>query len=279
VPGRVFDGLSAAGERCGAVAGIHAASTVYATGSGYHGRPTSMDHRMLSRLPPVTQALLIANVALFLLQLMLGDATFAPFMLWPPSALGFDPFSPGQNFQVWQLLTYGFLHGGFAHLLFNMLALYMFGAPLELTWGPRRFLAFYLISVAGAGLCQLLVGWWTVSSGGIAYPTVGASGGVFGLLMAFGLLFPNQRVMLLFPPIPMKARTFVIVIGAISLLMGLTGGWGLRPGEPGIAHFAHLGGMLFGWLVIRYWRGQPPFGGGGRRPPPRGGGSHLRRVK
>src|SRR5690606_27283557 len=102
------------------------------------------------------------------------------------------------------------------------------------------------------------------------YPTIGASGGVFGLLLAYGMLFPNQRVMLLFPPIPMKARTFVIVFGVIELMLGITG-W-----QPGVAHFAHLGGMLFGWLVIRYWRGQPPFGGG-RRPPR--GPSHLRRVK
>jgi Uncharacterized membrane protein (homolog of Drosophila rhomboid) len=227
-----------------------------------------MEPRMFARLPPVTKALLIANVVAFLLQLVLGDATFSPFMLWPPQ--GFDPFSPAQNFQPWQLLTYGFLHGSLGHLFFNMLALYMFGAPLEATWGPRRFLAYWLIAIAGAGLCQMLVGWWTVSSGGQPYPTIGASGGVFGLLLAYGMLFPNQRVMLLFPPIPMKARTFVIVFGVIELMLGITG-W-----QPGVAHFAHLGGMLFGWLVIRYWRGQPPFGGG-RRPPR--GPSHLRRVK
>ncbi len=224
---------------------------------------------MFSRLPTVTRALLIANVAVFLLQMM-DQASFAPFMLWPPSDMGFDPFSPGRNFQPWQLLSYGFLHGSLGHLLFNMLAVFMFGAPLEQTWGARRFLAFYLVCVAGAGLCQLVVGWWTVSQGGDAYPTLGASGGVFGLLLAYGMLFPNQRVMLLFPPIPMKARTFVIVFGAMELLLGFTG-W-----QPGVAHFAHLGGMLFGWLVIRYWRGQPPFGGP-RRPP--GGPSHLRRVK
>jgi membrane associated rhomboid family serine protease len=213
---------------------------------------------MFPRLPPVTQALLIGNVVVFLLQLLLGDDTFAPFMLWPLS--DFDAFSPGQNFQIWQLLTYGFLHGGFSHLLFNMLALYMFGGPLEQTWGNKRFLTYYLVCVAGAGLCQLLVGWWMVSNGGDPYPTLGASGGVFGLLLAFGMLFPNQRVMLLFPPIPMKARTFVIVFGALELIMGFTG-W-----QPGVAHFAHLGGMLFGWLLICYWRGQPPFG---KRKPPR----------
>jgi membrane associated rhomboid family serine protease len=213
---------------------------------------------MFPRLPPVTQALLIGNVVVFLLQQLLGDDTFSPFMLWPLS--DFDAFSPGQNFQIWQLLTYGFLHGGFSHLLFNMLALYMFGGPLEQTWGNKRFLTYYLVCVAGAGLCQLLVGWWMVSNGGDPYPTLGASGGVFGLLLAFGMLFPNQRVMLLFPPIPMKARTFVIVFGALELIMGFTG-W-----QPGVAHFAHLGGMLFGWLLIRYWRGQPPFG---KRKPPR----------
>ena len=218
---------------------------------------------MQSRLPPVTQALLIANVALFLLQSLLGPATFEPFALWPPTGL-FDPFSPGQNFQPWQLLTYGFLHGSLGHLLFNMLALYMFGAPLELTWGEKRFLTYYLVCVVGAGLCQLLVTAWAGEYG----PVLGASGGVFGLLLAYGMLFPNQRVMLLFPPIPMKARTFVIVFGLMELVLGFTG-W-----QPGVAHFAHLGGMLFGWLLIRYWRGQPPFNKrGGGRP------NHLRSVK
>ncbi|MCW0378732.1 Rhomboid protease GlpG [Xanthomonas sacchari] len=215
---------------------------------------------MFPRLPPVTKALLIANVVVFLLQqpFLLGDATFEPFKLWPIGV--FDAFSPGQNFQLWQLLTYGFLHGSFSHLFFNMLALYMFGGPLEQTWGEKRFLTYYLVCVAGAGLCQLLVGWWMLSNGNEPYPTLGASGGIFGLLLAFGMLFPNQRVVLLFPPIPMKARTFVIVFGALELLMGFTG-W-----QPGVAHFAHLGGMLFGWLMIRYWRGQPPFG---KRKPPR----------
>jgi membrane associated rhomboid family serine protease len=163
-------------------------------------------------------------------------------------------------FLPWQLVTYAFLHGSFAHVGFTMLALLMFGAPLEYTWGNRRFLAYFLVCIAGAGVCQLAVGSWTVAHGGGAYPTIGASGGVFGLLFAYGLLFPNQRVMLLIPPIPMKARTLVIVYGAIELFLGATGL------QPGVAHFAHLGGMLFGWLLIRYWRGQPPFG---KRGPPR----------
>src|SRR5690606_6546565 len=163
----------------------------------------------------------------------------------------------------WQLLTYGFLHDprNLFHVVFNMLALLMFGAPLEYTWGPRRFLQFFLVCVGGAGLCQLVVSSWMMAQGTDAYGTLGASGGVFGLLLAYGMLFPHQRVMLLFPPIPMKARTLVIVYGAIELLLGFTG-W-----QPGVAHFAHLGGMLFGWLLIRHWRGQPPFGRGGPRGP------------
>ncbi len=158
----------------------------------------------------------------------------------------------------WQLLTYGFLHEGFQHLFFNMLAVFMFGAALEHTWGEKRFLTYYLVCVAGAGVCQLLVS-WLLSSG---TPVLGSSGGVFGLLMAYGMLFPDERILLVFPPIPMKARTFVILYGVIELLMGITGI------QPNVAHFTHLGGMLFGWLLIRYWRGQPPFGGSGRKPKP-----------
>lgn len=214
---------------------------------------------MFSNLPPVTKALLIANAVVFLLQAVLGNVTMAPFMLWPLGSSG-DAFGTSE-FLPWQLLSYGFLHGGIGHLLFNMLALLMFGAPLEHTWGPRRFLIFYLTCVVGAAACQLLVGMWLMSEGREAYPILGASGGIFGLLLAYGMLFPNQRIMLLIPPIPMKARTLVIVYGVIELLMGISGTL------PGVAHFAHLGGMLFGWLLIRYWRGQPPF----RKRPPSGG--------
>jgi len=224
---------------------------------------------MLRNLPPVTKALLIANAGVFLLQKLLGSVAFAPLMLWP---LGMDAYIQAAGvpgFQPWQLLSYGFLHGNLAHLLFNMLALVMFGAQLEYTWGQKRFLTYFLVCVAGAGLCQLGVVSWTLAQGGMPYPTVGASGGVFGLLLAYGMLFPHQRVMLLIPPIPMKARTLVIVYGAIELYMGITGT------QSGVAHFAHLGGMLFGWVLIRYWRGQPPFGGGRRRGP---GGPQVRRF-
>ena len=211
-------------------------------------------------LPRVTQALLFANIAGFLLQALLGDGRMAALMLWPLGGDVYNPAGMAPAFLPWQLLSYGFLHGGFGHLAFNMLALVMFGAPLEHTWGERRYLAFYLVCVAGAGLCQLLVGSWAVANGAGPYPTIGASGGVFGLLLAYGMLFPNQRVMLLFPPIPMKARTLVILYGLFEFGLGVSGL------QPGVAHFAHLGGMLFGWLLIRYWRGQPPFGGPGRKP-------------
>ena len=215
---------------------------------------------MFTNLPPVTKALLIANGLVFLLQAVLGDRVFTPFELWPagmPDAYA----AGGARFMPWQLLSYGFMHGSLAHLLFNMLALVMFGAQLEYVWGQRRYLVYYLVCVVGAGLCQLAVSSWMLQQGQGVVHTVGASGGVFGLLLAYGMLFPNQRVMLLIPPIPMKARTLVIVYGAISLLFGLTGT------QSGVAHFAHLGGMLFGWLLIRYWRGQPPFGGGRPRGP------------
>jgi len=212
---------------------------------------------MFSRLPSVTKALLVANGVVFLFQWLLGDEQFSAFALWP---IGIDGSLFSQGFMPWQLLTYGFLHGNFVHLAFNMLTLAMFGSQVEYVWGARRFLTYYLVCVAGAAVCQLAVGWWTLSQGGEAYPTLGASGGIFGLLLAYGLMFPNQRVMLLFPPIPMKARTLVILYAAAELLLGLNN-W-----QPGVAHFAHLGGMLFGWLLIRYWSGKPPFGRSRRNP-------------
>lgn len=204
-------------------------------------------------LPPMTRNLLWILAIAFLAQQFLGDAVL-PLMLWPfgdhPVGIGADGLPVSLGFQPWQLLTYGFLHGGFGHLFFNGIALYQFGSRLEYLWGPKKYLIFFLVCVAGAGLCQLLFMALVPQSAG---PTLGASGGVYGLLLAYGLLFPRERVMLLIPPIPMSARTLVIAFGALSLFMGVTGTAG------GIAHFAHLGGMLFGWLLIRYWRGQPPF--------------------
>lgn len=217
---------------------------------------------MFSKIPPVTRALLIVNVVVFLLQWVAGESAFGDVLdmmqLWPIGSgdlYGAPPFMP------WQLLTYGFMHASIQHLFFNMLALVMFGSQVEHVWGTRRYLGYYLTCVVGAALFQLAVGYGTMAMGGDAYPTVGASGAVFGLLLAYGMLFPHQRVMLLIPPVPMKARTLVIVYGVLELLMGITGTM------PGVAHFAHLGGMLFGWLLIRYWRRRPPSRGKRPRPP------------
>ena len=210
---------------------------------------------MFPKLPPVTQALLIANVVVFLLQWALGRSAMLPLELWP---IGSGMVESG-GFRPWQLLTSGFMHGDFGHLFFNMLALWMFGAPLEQTWGEKRFLAFYLACLIGGSLCQLALMTWLLSQQGQMSTSLGASGAIFGLLLGYAMLFPNRR-MVLFPiPIEMSARTFVIIFGVAELVFAYTG-W-----QPGIGHFAHLGGMLFGWLLIRYWRGQPPFGK--RRPP------------
>jgi membrane associated rhomboid family serine protease len=196
-------------------------------------------------MPPATQALLIANVIVFLLEAAGFAWLFAWFALWPPgsSALG----APG--FEPWQLVTYSFLHGNMAHIFFNMLALYMFGSDIERLFGSRFFVAYYFAAVVAAALCHLIV---TALLGSPPYPTVGASGGVYGLLLAYGLYFPNRQLMLLIPPIPMRARTFVIVFAVIELVLGVTGT------AAGIAHFAHLGGMLGGWLMIEYRRRRPP---------------------
>lgn len=193
-------------------------------------------------LPPVTRALLIANVVIFVLQQLTGFLLIGPFALWPPHSPQF-PNAP--SFQIWQLLSYGFLHGSLAHLFFNMLALYMFGGDIERLLGARRFLVYYLVCVVGAAVAQLTV------MGGMnrpPVPTVGASGGVFGLLLAFGMAFPQRRVMLLFPPIPMPAWLFVTLYGLLELYLGVTGT------QAGVAHFAHLGGMAAGYALLVYWK-------------------------
>ena len=193
-------------------------------------------------IPPVTKALMLICTAVFCLQFFVPLNLW--FALWPPASGMFGP---------WQVVSYAFLHGGLFHLFFNMLGLWMFGSELERLWGNKRYLQFLLAGVLAAAAVQLIFTWIT----GSRTPTVGASGGLFALLLAFGMLFPNRIIMPLFPPIPMKARTFVIVFGGIELLLGsgLLGGVG-----GGVAHFAHLGGMVGGFLMIRYWRRQPPFG-------------------
>jgi membrane associated rhomboid family serine protease len=148
------------------------------------------------------------------------------------------------HFQLFQLVTYSFLHGSVMHLLLNMYALWLFGSRMENVWGSRAFAVYYFVCVIGAGLTQLLVS--TVSGG--VYPTIGASGGVFGLLLAFGMRFPNEVLMLVFPPVALPAKWFVTIYAAIELWAGVAGT------QAGVAHFAHLGGMLFGYLLIQYWR-------------------------
>jgi membrane associated rhomboid family serine protease len=189
---------------------------------------------MLKSLPPASRAIIAANVIAFLLQLYIGEALLQQFALWPLGTL----------FQPWQLVTYAFLHGSFAHIFFNMFALFMFGPPLEYFWGSRRFAVYYFACVIAAGATQL----WTSMLANSTEATVGASGGVFGLLLAFALYFPRQRITLLFPPIPMPAWLFVSLYGVLELVLGVTNT------QAGVAHFAHLGGMLGGALVILYWR-------------------------
>ena len=191
-------------------------------------------------MAPVTQSLLIANVAAYLLQMMVGAPMFEYLALWPLDS-GFAP---------WQLVSYSFLHDprNLMHLLFNMLALYMFGSDIERVFGPRRMLAYYFACVVTAGVAQLLVAALSQSP---PYPTVGASGGVFGVLLAFGMFFPRRMLMLIFPPIPMPAWLFVTLYGALELFLGVTGT------QEGVAHFAHLGGMLGGLIMIYAWRARP----------------------
>ena len=197
-------------------------------------------------MPSVTTALLVANVAVFLLQ-SAAPGILVPFALWP---LATGSLGIGASFLPWQLVTYAFLHGSLLHLAFNMFALYMFGGAIERVFGARRYGVLYLASVLAAALTQLV---FAAVTGGV-YPTVGASGGVFGLLLAYAIYFPHNRIMLLFPPVPMPARVFVVLYAVLELFLGVTGT------QEGVAHFAHLGGMIGAWLLLRFWRG------GVRRP-------------
>ena len=186
-------------------------------------------------LPPVTQALIVLNVLVFLGEALLGSSFISLLALWPL----------GPDFMPWQLLTYAFVHGGVSHLLFNMLGVYMFGGDLERVWGSSRYLTYYLLCALSAAAAQLLVAMLTDATS----PTVGASGAVFGLLLAFAMLFPRRMIVPLFPPIPMRAPVFVAFYGGLELLLGVSGA------ASGVAHFAHLGGLAGGFLVMRFGRG------------------------
>jgi len=200
-------------------------------------------------MPRATQAIIGANVVVFLLQLSMGTSLTAMFALWPIEPNPAAYFGPGVGFAPWQLVTYGFLHGGFSHIFFNMFAIYMFGSALEQFFGTRYYVTLYFVSVVVAGLMQLAVN----ALLGSPYPTLGASGGVYGLLLAFGMYFPQQRIMLLFPPVAMPAWVAVTGYAVLELVLGVTGT------QQGVAHFAHLGGMLGAFVMIQWRRGKPPF--------------------
>jgi membrane associated rhomboid family serine protease len=192
-------------------------------------------------IPPGTQLLILANVTIFFVERLTGTPLFVWFALWPIGA----NVEPG--FGVWQLMTYGFLHADFGHLFFNMFAIFMFGSQIEMLFGQRWYLSYFLVCIFSAAVMQLIV---AAVTNGPAVPTVGASGGVFGLLLAFGMYFPRRKIMLLFPPIPMPAWLFVTGFGLLELFLGV-----YNP-SSGVAHFAHLGGMVGGYLMIRHRRGK-----------------------
>lgn len=238
-----------------------------------------MNYRPVINIPPVVKNLILANVLLYVATIILrssGVNLYEYFGLYFPLS---------EHFGMHQFFTYMFMHDtpGLGHIFFNMFALYMFGRVLEGVWGPKRFLIFYLVTGVGAAVIQSLVTYieyevllskmspesiahvketgfsiWTEGKNFsdplmgklnaiLNTPTVGASGAVFGILLGFGMLFPNTQLMLLFPPIPIKAKYFVIGYGLLELFFGVSGIQG------SVAHFAHLGGMLFGFILIKYW--------------------------
>ncbi len=222
---------------------------------------------MLQNAPQVVKNLIIINVLFFVASMLVGEDQAVTWLA------GTYPGSP--FFQPWQIITHMFMHGGLGHLFFNMFALYMFGSQLERLWGPQRFLNYYIISgLGGFFLHEFFIGLDFYQTYGTFFPdraqlvpsgmtdrqaiyilestfgrVVGASGAVFGILLAFGLLFPNTRLMLLFPPIPIKAKYFVMGYGLIELGLALDNGSG-----DNVAHFAHLGGMLFGYILLKRWQ-------------------------
>jgi len=189
-------------------------------------------------MPPVTQFIIIGTALVSLLQWSGASQALVALALWP--SIGNVLTAP------WQLFTYSLLHGDVSHLLFNMFGVYMFGSQLEMVFGTRRYAILWIASVLSAAVVQVLFATLT----GDMVPVIGASGGVFGLLLAYGVFFPNRQVMLLIPPIPMPAKYFVLAYGALELFLGVTGM------QAGVAHFAHLGGMLGALLVIRNFSGR-----------------------
>ena len=205
-------------------------------------------YRNIVSQSPAVYNLLIANVVAYLATMLLNtNSVYALFALFPTD-------SP--LFHIWQPVTYMFLHGDFSHLFFNMFALWMFGRGLEAEMGTKRFLVYYFVCGIGAALVQLGIAFIDINNydtyqalySYLLTPTVGASGAVFGLLLAFGMMHPNDIIMLLIPPIPIKAKWFVVIYGCIELFLIIINA------QDGIAHFAHLGGMFFGWLLLVWWK-------------------------
>ncbi|HEX4482070.1 MAG TPA: rhomboid family intramembrane serine protease [Rudaea sp.] len=203
----------------------------------------------MPRIPPITAALLVANILLFLVQQAQPDFMLAHFALWPIGHYEQAQLSDGTpisvGFEIWQVVTYAFLHGSFGHIAFNMIALWSIGGQVELALGTQRFIIYYFACVLGAAAAQLAtVALMTPTE---FYPTLGASGGVFGVLLAFAYLFPQAKIMVMVP-IPIPARIAAIGYLAIEFFLGVTGR------QAGVAHFAHLGGALVGLLLLVFWR-------------------------
>lgn len=207
-------------------------------------------NNFISQIPTVTKNLVAINILMFIATLVNENFMVANFAMFYPAS----PF-----FKPWQILTHMFMHGGFWHIFFNMYSLLMFGSILERSLGPKKFLIFYFVTGLGAVALHTGVEWMQarvfIANGAVdAYqrllmtPTLGASGAIYGVLIGFAMLYPQARLTLIFPPIPMTAKWLVIIFAAIELFSGINGI------QESVAHFAHLGGMLFGWLLIRWWR-------------------------
>jgi membrane associated rhomboid family serine protease len=210
---------------------------------------------MLYDLPPVTRALLIANVVVFLLEQIpsLQPLLLAYGALWPIGHAQLVQYPNGEvmasGFHFWQVITYSFLHGSWSHIFFNMFALWMFGGPIEHLLGAKHYTFYYFFCAVTAAIAHMLVAQYFTHG---FYPTLGASGAIFGLLVAFGVMYPRLKMFLIFLPIPMPAWVFVIGYILLELFFGVSGY------ESGVAHFAHLGGAVGGFVLLQYWRGKLP---------------------
>ena len=207
-------------------------------------------------MPPVIKNLVIINALMLLITYLTGNFMYEKFSLF---------YFESPLFKPYQLITHMFMHGGFVHLFFNMYSLIIFGVVLEQVWGSKRFFIYYMVTGLGAAFLHSLVLYIDASSLSKAVelgnqvamqklellystPTVGASGAVYGVLLAYGMLFPNNVLQLIFPPVALKAKWFVLIFGAIELFLGISNTGG------NVAHFAHLGGMIFGYILIRFWK-------------------------